>query len=339
MAVTRAEVARRAGVSPAVVSYVLNPGSRPVSAAARARIELAILETGYRPNAIAQALRRSSTMSIGIMVPDLANPAIASLVRAIEDIAYDAGYVLFIGTVGTDRGRENRYLRTFVDRQVDALIMVGASADHLEDIAAEKIPVLVLDSIKHGLGVSSVVAESRESSANAVRHLIEEHGHLRIACISGSADASRLLEERVTGWRDAIEAAGLPADDSLVGRDDGADGGYTAAKALLTSAKPTAFFVTTDTQAVGVIRAIREAELFVPQDVSVMSFDGSELAARAFPGLSTVDPNIALIAATAMTRVLARLSKSDLAETHDVLPTTLLLRRSCGCAAPMVSPC
>lgn len=339
MAVTRADVARRAGVSPAVVSYVLNPGSRPVSAAARARIELAILETGYRPNAIAQALRRSSTMSIGIMVPDLANPAIASLVRAIEDIAYDAGYVLFIGTVGIDPGRENRYLRTFVDRQVDALIMVGASATHLADIAAEKIPVLVLDSIEHGLGVSSVVAESRHSSADAVRHLIEQHGHRRVACVSGSASASRLLEDRVSGWRDAVEAAGLPADDSLLGRDDGADGGYIAAKALIAAEKPTAFFVTTDTQAVGVIRAIREADLFVPADVAVMSFDGSELAARAFPGLSTVDPNIALIAATAMKRVLAHLGKTDVTETHDLLPSTLVLRRSCGCATPIASPC
>jgi len=332
--VTRADVARRAGVSPAVVSYVLNPGSRPVSAAARARIEQAILETGYRPNAIAQALRRSSTMSIGLMVPDLNNPATASLVRAIEDIAYDAGYVLFVGTIGHDLEREKRYLRTYVDRQVDAVIMLGVNVDHLAEIAAKGLPVLVLDTIPHGLGISSVVAESRESAATAVRHLVEVHGHTRIACVSSSASVSNLLEERVSGWRSALDSAGLPAGDDLISRNDDRDGGYFAANELLASARPTAFFVTTDMQAVGVIRAVREANLFVPADVAVMSFDGSELAARAFPGLSTVDPGIQDIAELAMKRVIARLDKSNLDETHDILPSSLVLRRSCGCNDP-----
>lgn len=334
VAVTRADVARRAGVSPAVVSYVLNPGSRPVSAAARARIEQAILETGYRPNAIAQALRRSSTMSIGLMVPDLNNPATASLVRAIEDIAYDAGYVLFIGTVGHDLEREKRYLRTYADRQVDAVIMLGVNMGHLAEIAAKGLPVLILDTIPHGLGVSSVVAESHESAATAVRHLIEIHGHSRVACVTGSASVSTLLEERVDGWRSALESAGLPCDDGLIARNDDRDGGYFAAKELLASVQPTAFFVTTDMQAVGVIRAVREANLYVPGDIAVMSFDGSELAARAFPGLSSVDPGIQTIAETAMKRVLARLDKSNLDETHDILPSALVLRRSCGCNDP-----
>lgn len=341
MAVTRADVARRAGISPAVVSYVLNPGSRPVSAGARTRIEDAIRELGYRPNAIAQALRRSSTMSLGLMVPDLSNPVVASLARVIEDLAYDLGYVLFIGSVGHDHEREKRYLRTYVDRKVDALILIGVHAPELlAEIAAQGVPVIVLDKVSHGLGVSSVIAESRESSAVAVRHLIEQHGHTRIACVTGPSGAGRIVDDRVAGWRAAIAEAGLDADDSLLFHADDVtrSSGNTAAHALLTSAKPTAFFVTSDVQAVGVVGAIRESNLMVPADVAVVSYDGSELAARAFPGLTSVDPGIDLVAETAMKRLVAKLDKSDLSESHDVTPATLVIRRSCGCgSSPTVS--
>lgn len=334
MAVTRADVAQRAGVSPAVVSYVLNPGSRPVSAGARSRIEDAIRELGYRPNAIAQALRRSSTMSIGLMVPDLANPVIAAVAREIEDIAYDLGYVLFVGTVGHDAAREKRYVRTYVDRQVDALILVGAhEPDQLAGIAKQGIPVLVLDAVPHGIGLSSVVPESVESAAEAVRHLIEAHGHKRIACVTGPSDAHGIAKDRLKGWRQALEQAGLPTDDSLVyrGAEFTRSSGHVGAQALLDSARPTAFFVASDVQAVGVIGAIRDKHLVVPGDIAVVSYDGSELSARAFPGLTTVDPGIPAIAALAMKRLISKLDKSNLAETHDVLPASLVIRRSCGC--------
>lgn len=334
MAVTRADVARRAGVSPAVVSYVLNPGSRPVSVGARARIEDAIRELGYRPNAIAQALRRSSTMSIGLLVPDLLNPAIATIAREIEDIAYDLGYVIFMGTVGHDLSREKRYLRTYVDRQVDALILVGAHApDVLVEIAAQGIPVFVLDEIPRGLGLSSLVSEGKHSSAEAVRHLIEVHGHSRITCVAGPSNAAGMARDRVDGWRTALEQAGLPADESLIYRaaDFTRSSGNIAALTLLDTVAPTAFFVSSDVQAVGVIGAIRDRNLLVPGDVAVVSYDGSELGARAFPGLTTVDPRLSEVARVTMQRLIAKLDKSDLSETHDVLPASLVIRRSCGC--------
>ncbi|MBC7725065.1 MAG: LacI family DNA-binding transcriptional regulator, partial [Burkholderiaceae bacterium] len=304
MAVTRADVARRAGVSPAVVSYVLNPGSRPVSAGARARIEQAILETGYRPNAIAQALRRSSTMSIGLMVPDLSNSSVATLVRSIEDIAYEHGYVMFVGTVGQDLARERRYLRTYVDRQVDALIMIGAHSDHLVDIAAQHIPVVVLDPIPHGLGISSVVPEYAESSAAAVRHLIEKHGHTHIGCVTGGAGGAVHLEDRVSGWRSALTAAGLPHDDTLLRRMPGytRSDGIAAALSLLETERPTALFVTTDTLAVGVTAALRARGVAVPADVAVISYDGTDLARDDVTSLSSVEPDLAALANTIMTR-------------------------------------
>lgn len=345
MVVTRADVASMAGVSPAVVSYVLNPGSRPVSTSARARVEAAVLELGYRPNAVARALRRSSTMSIGLMVPDLANPAISAIARSIEDIAYDLGYVLFLGTVGSDPAREERYLRTYVDRQVDALILMGAHRDELiTDFARRGLPIVVLDRVAEGIGVSSVVPEAFESAAGIVRHLISTHGHRRIACVSGPRSRSGIAADRVAGWRQALYEAGLDHDDSLVQHADEVTraSGHQATVSLLDNVKPTAFFTSSDVQAVGAIGAIRERGLLVPAHIAVVSYDASELAERAFPGLTSIGPDPVEIARITMDRLIAQLARSDRAaksdsqtvdptETHDVVGTSVVYRGSCGC--------
>lgn len=338
MAVTRADVARRAGVSPAVVSYVLNPGSRPVSAGARRRIEDAIRELNYRPNAVAQALRRSSTKSLGLMVPDLGNPVVAVLSREIEDIAYDHGYVLFVGTVGHDRDREERYVRNYVDRQVDALIAVGSHRlDVLKEMALRDVPIVVLDSVVPGDGISSVVPETRGAAAAAVRHLIDVHGHTRVGCIGGPAGTTGTAEDRVAGWRDAMHFAGLSTHGLLVRTGFTRSGGHVAGLEMLSTTDATAAFVISDVQAVGAIGAARERGLLIPEDFAFVGFDGSETAERAFPGLTAVDTSIAAVASLVMERLLAKLDKSDVSETHDVVPTRLVIRRSCGCAGPASS--
>ncbi len=341
MAVTRADVAKRAGVSPAVVSYVLNPGSRPVSSAARARIEAAIDELGYRPNAIAQALRRSSTMSMGLLVPNLTHVVIADLAGALEQVAFELGYVLFIGSIGDDRERAERYLRTFVDRQVDAIIIVGSlPSDLMDQIAEGDLPVIVLDELADGSGVSSVHTESRSSSRDIVSHLIEEHGHERIACVTSSGQRSRATGMRVAGWRDALDAHGLPSGDDLVydSPECTRASGALGADILMDSVAPTAFFTTSDMQAVGLIGAIRHRGLMVPRDIAVVSYENSDLAVRAFPGLTSVDGRIRDIARQAMSRLAERLRDRSLPETHDIVQTEIVVRASCGCAVPLADP-
>ena len=339
MAVTRADVAQRAGVSPAVVSYVMNPGSRPVSADARQRVEEAIQELGYRPNAVARALRRSSTMSLGLMVHDIANPAVSSLIREIEDIAFELGYVLFVGTIGRDRRREELYVRNYVDRQVDALIVVGAHhSDALHEVASRGVPVIVIDRIEPGRGLSSVICESRQSAAGAVRHLIEVHGHTRIACVCGPDGTDGSAEDRVDGWRDALDEAGLSQDGLLVRADAFTRAaGHLAGLEVLRRTEAPAIYVTTDVQAVGVVAAIREQGLLVPKDRALVCFDGSEVSERAFPGLTAVNADVPLIAQTAMRRLIAKLDKSATGETHDLTPTELNIRGSCGCGGPETS--
>jgi len=145
--VTRADVARRAGTSTAVVSYVVNDGPRPVAAETRQRVLDAIAELGYRPNRVAQALRGQRSRVLGLIVPDISNPFYAELARVIENSADLLGYTLVLGNSEQDAQRELRYVRTFLDRQVDGLFLIsGSSSEELMTLSSEvAIPFVLLD--------------------------------------------------------------------------------------------------------------------------------------------------------------------------------------------------
>lgn len=344
MAVTRNDVAQLAGVSPALVSYVLNPGSRPVSAQARARIEAAIEELDYRPNAIAQALRRSTSMSIGLLVPNFINPFVAALSHEIETRAYDNGYVLFTGSRANDPERERDYVRSLVARSVDAMVIVGtASTEAMAEVTRSRAPTLVLDHVTPGLGLSSLIVDARLGAHEAVSHLIETHGRRRIACIAGDWPARSAVEDRVHGWRDALSAGGLRADDSLLVRVDPHDtrAGHDATLRLLHGPDPVpdAIYATSDVIAVGVISALHERGLVLPDAMPVVSFGGTALAEATHPKLTAVMHDFGGIATTIMQRLLELIADAQTPrepgtlrpETYDVLPATLVIRRSCGC--------
>ena len=333
MAVTRAEVAKRAGVSPAVVSYVLNPGTRSVSAAARARVEEAIETLGYRPNLLAQSLRRSTSQTLGLLIPELQGPSVGDLTRALEDIAFDLGYVLLIATTRYQHDREDRYLRSFIDRQVDGIIVVGHEPSSLLiKIAAEGTPIVVAGDTPVGLGLSSVTPEGVSSSANAVRHLAEVHGHRRIGCITGPAE-SLVLHARSSGWQNALP--GSPPDSSLLRRCDTITqlSGFEATLSLLALADPpTAVFYTTEAQALGGAAAVLQNDLVIGEDIGIVSFGGSTLVSEGWVNLTTVDAHIATIAKIIMTRMLEKIGDSEAVETHDLTPSDFTIRSSCGCS-------
>ena len=145
--VTRDDVARRAGTSAAVVSYVLNDGPRPVAAATRQRVLDAVKELGYRPNAIARALSERRSRALGLVVSDISNPFIGELAGAIEREAFERGYTVLLGNTMVDEERERRYLRHFIDRQADGLLIVPVGMDQsmIDELNTGTIPVVVLD--------------------------------------------------------------------------------------------------------------------------------------------------------------------------------------------------
>jgi len=332
--VNRADVARLAGVSPAVVSYVLN-NSHPVSPPTRQRVEAAIAELDYRPNALARSLATARSHTIGLLLPDSSNSYFAQLAASVEDAALAAGFVVLLGNGADSAERELGYIRTFLDRQVDGLIVVfGDEFDEgWRSISSARIPAVSLDRLAHDLDVPSVVVDNIEGGRVGTQHLIQ-HGRSHIACITGSEGLSP-ARDRAAGWRLAMEQAALtPSQDLLVHGSFSVENGYTTTLELLRShPEIDGIFAASDLQAVGVLRALADLGLRPGDDVAVLSFDGTKLSGYTTPRLSTVTQPYVLLAAEAV-RLLTMLIEDpsrDRSDMHRVLQTTLEPRGTCGC--------
>ncbi len=324
--VTRTAVARHAGVSTAVVSYVLNDGPRPVAKSTRERVLRSIEVLGYRPNAVARALKTQRTHTIGLLVPDNSNPYFAELAKAIEDVAYSRGYALLLGNSDNDPRREKFQLAALRDRQVDGLLVIGTTAGaDLGDSYADGPPVVLLDRAAATVPCPSVVVDNEGGAYAGVRHLLE-HGHRRILCVAGPSDVPAAAD-RENGWRRALTEAGIAAEGLLVRTDFSRREGYEAARAMLArSPRPTAIFAM---QGIGVLRACHELALSVPEDAAVLAFDGTQESEFTSPPLTVIQQDIQTIAQSAVSMLLAAERPEHPA--HLVAPCQLVIRRSCGC--------
>ncbi|MEV8252742.1 LacI family DNA-binding transcriptional regulator [Rhodoglobus sp. NPDC076762] len=330
-AVTRADVARVAGTSDAVVSYVVNNGPRPVSAKTRALVLAAIDSTGYQPNSVARSLASGSTGVYGLVVPDISNPFFAAMAHALDEAVYAARKSLLLGGSSESESREIQLVETFMRHRVDGLLYVGVGHHpSLERAVESGIPVVVLDRIDDEHPASSVVVDNTAGAYAAVEHLIA-HGYRDIGIISGPIHVSTATDRR-TGWVNAMTKASLPLRAQWdVSTEFTKAAGLAAGRSLLALAEPPrAIFASNDQQAVGLLIAADEAGLSVPEDLAVFAFDGTSDSEFSVPGLSTVQQPLMTIAHHAI----AALEKSECrANKRVICDYSLILRRSCGCPA------
>ncbi len=332
--VGRADVARLAGVSPAVVSYVTN-GSHPVSTRTRARVLAAIDQLGYRPNALARSLATSRTHTLGLLLPDSSNPYFAELSSAIEDAAFAAGFTVLLGNGDDEVHRELTYVRAFLDRQVDGVIVCpGNDFSHgFDELVAAQVPVVSTDRVSRESPLPSIVVDNEGGARLATTHLID-HGREVFACVSGPRDVSP-AQARATGWIRTLEESGRDVDHGLLSFTDfTARGGWEATRELLRH-RPAidALFVGSDLQAFGALRALADSGRRAGEDVAVIGFDGVRLGEYISPRLTTVAQPFDEIA-TAVVARMVELIGDPRPTAHDVrlLPTRLEIRESCGCA-------
>lgn len=346
--VTRDDVASCAGTSTAVVSYVVNGGPRRVSAATRVKVLRAIEELGYRPNGLARALKMHKTFTIGLIVPDNTNPFFAQLARAVEEAAFARGYVLLLGNSSQDDVRQSTYVKTFLERRVDGLVLIVDSdvgdgcmpAETIKALQASGIPLVLLDRQPNDLGARSVSVDNKGGGYLATKHLLE-HGHATVACLAGPADLM-VVQARTEGWVRALRESGAQPDDRLLVRSPfRRDAGYAVALKLLTSRhRPTAIFAQSDELGISILRAASEAGLAVPRDLAVVSFDGIDESRYTTPPLSTVVQPVDKLGERAVELLLQLGAGSagddgravSSAQALDCcLPVELAVRRSCGC--------
>lgn len=320
-----------AGTSTAVVSYVINNGPRRVAPQTADRVRAAIQELNYRPNAVARSLRLQRTRALGLVVPDLANPFFAELASAIEMRASGYGEALLLGNSLDSEERESHNLRTFIDYRVDGLIVVPVSSGRgsLSLLHQLDMPVVIVDRTVPGATAPTVLPDNVAGAEEATEHLLA-HGYTTVGCIAGP-EAIFTAEERLSGWRAAVERAGLPVEEGLVVRSEfDRDAGYRAAITLLSRpAPPRALFVSSDEQAFGVLRASAKLGLRVPEDLALIAFDGLHHSQSTVPRLATMRQPFQRVGELAVD--LVHQQPPPVSEITR-LPVTLQTGGTCGCA-------
>lgn len=325
---TRADVARLAGVSTAVVSYVVNDGPRGVSADTRRRVLQAIEQLGYRPNPNARALKTGSTGMIGVVVPEILNAYYAEFVETIDSMAQARGSAVLLGITHQDAAREAALVPSLVDRGVDGLIFNCYLGDErLYRLGQPRIPRVLIDRAMPAAGLITVGADFTAGARTATGHLAD-HGHRRIAFIGGPEPPPQ-YDLRRQAWDDVLRERGLPRVPPAI-TSWNREGGYRGAVELLDLPEPpTAIFAGSDFIAVGAVLAIHERGLRIPEDIAIVSFDGTAESAYSWPALTTMRQPFADMARTAIETLAAPAEESS----HTVFPMELIVRSSCGCGS------
>jgi LacI family transcriptional regulator len=338
MTITIKDVARKARVSVATVSRVLND-KEPVREQTRRRIQRTIERLGYAPHGTARSLIKQQTETIGVLLPDIYGEFFSELIRGIDATVRHSGYHLLVSGSHGDKSETGAMLRAMRGR-VDGLIVLSpdlgsqALPTHLPDT----LPVVLLNSAVDGGAFDLINIDNYDGAFAMVQHLTSL-GHRRIAFIKGP-DTNQDASERLRGYRDA--AASLSTDHSEELEQPGnfrEEAGYRAGQRILGLAeRPTAIFAANDAMAIGCLHALREAGAQVPADFALAGFDDIPIASFTAPPLTSVRVSIAELGRCAAERVLYGVRhKNKHKHQHMTLPTTLVIRDSSGPSQSLVT--
>ncbi len=330
------DVAQHAGVSVATVSRVINDGPY-VTDALRARVTASMAAVGYVPHALARSLRTGQTMTVGYVVGDIANPLFATIARGIDDELQRSAYTMFLGNSRGEARHELQLIQHMLRRRVDGLIL--SLADETDEalqayLAKLSIPLVLLDRDLMGVTADRVLVDHVGGIRAAVGHLAEL-GHRRIALITGQP-TTRPGSAIRDGFERAMADFGLPVAPGQLRVGAFRDSfGAEALAALLAQPEPPSAVIAGGAQLTpGVLRAARARSLRIPQDLSLVAYDDTDVTALYDPAITVVARNVFAIGAEAARLLLDRLSgAADPARRRIVpIPTTLVVR---GSTAPL----
>jgi LacI family transcriptional regulator len=282
------DVARRAEVSPATVSRVVN-GHANVDPALAERVRTAMRELDYRPNAVARNLRRSRTSLWAVIISDIGNPFFTSLVRGVEDVAQQAGFSVVLCNTDEDPTKEGQYVSAALSEQMAGVIISPSGrATHVNRLVDARVPVVVIDRQLRNAPVDTVLVDNEHGAELATAHLID-NGYRRIACVTGPRRISTAMQ-RLRGYERALRAAGLAVDEELIRYADfRSPGGYQAMASLLEGVpRPDAVFGANNLMTVGLVECLVDARVDVPGEMGVVGFDDVPWASLVRPSLTTV---------------------------------------------------
>lgn len=282
------DVAKKAGVSISTVSRAIS-GNVPVSPETKAKIFQAVEELNYRPNAVAQGLKNGKSRTIGLVIPNFRSLVFPIAIQGIAEVADRHGYTLILCHTEEDAAVEKQYINNLRRRLIDGLILTTATgeSEHILQLKAEGFP-LVLLLRQMDATVDAVIADNYQGAYDGTGFLLDR-GYRRIGFVNGTLKLD-LYRQRFAGFKQALMDRGAAIEEALISHDAaGWEDGYREMVRLLAlPSPPEAVFATSDPKAFGVIKAIRERGLGIPEEIAVLGFDNLETAQLVHPPLTTV---------------------------------------------------
>lgn len=324
------DVAKRAGVSIATVSRVLN-GTAFVNEEVTARVLEAVKELQYQPSRAARALRANRSKIIGLLISDIQNPFFTTLIRGVEDVAQRNGYSLILCNSDENPRKQRQYIEVLCAERVAGAIVVPTSEQsrELRLFHEHAIPVVFVDRHAKDNSADAVLVDNVRGAYEAVTHLIT-NGYRRIGVITGPISTTT-GRERLEGYRKALREAGITHDATIerIGSFK-AESGLQLANELLDLENPVdALFSANNLMTLGALDAIHTRNLRIPDDIAIVGFDEMPWAAISAISLTTVTQPVYELGSTAALRLFQRLENAAVFTQQEiVLAPTLCVRSS-----------
>jgi LacI family transcriptional regulator len=331
------DVARRAGVSTATVSRVISNNGY-VSAETRRRVDRAIKDLAYVPNALARGLKTQRSGIVALLIPEIVNSFYTTVCRGAEDVANAAGFQVLVGNTDEDVAKERAYVELMTSSQVDGFIVAcaGHSARSLRPLTTLQIPTVLIDRKVDGFAGDIVHGDNVAGMIQLTHHLIAL-GHRRIAFVNGNLETS-VARDRETGFRHALIEAGIAVAEDLISAGTWfIDDAETRVSTLLDRRRSLSAIVAANNfMAIGALRALRRRGIQVPETVAIVCYDDIEVAAEIDPFLTVMAQPAYTMGTLAMQLLLERIGgKYNGPPRQVVLAPRLLVRRSCGAQLPI----
>lgn len=323
------DVAKLAGVSTATVSRALADPAK-VSTLTRNKVDRAVAEIGYSPNAMARNLRRRESKTIVVILPDIANPFFSEIIHGIESIAHQQDYKILLGDAGHNMDRAVAYFDLVQSKQADGLLVLTAEFPlHiiLNFKNKHRPPIVMACEYIHEISVPTVKIDNEQGAFKAVEYLLSM-GHREIAAITGPME-NPICADRQKGYFKALHNSDIQAQTNwIIEGDFSFQSGYNLGRQLLsTENRPTAIFCHNDEMAIGVLKIARELDISVPNKLSIVGFDDIKFSEYCEPTLTTIHQPRQLIGESAM-KLMLDILKGKSVQSTITLPAQLIVRNS-----------
>ncbi|MCF8358203.1 MAG: LacI family transcriptional regulator [Prolixibacteraceae bacterium] len=326
------QISNTTGYSVSTVSRVLNGYSRQyrISEKAQKLIKKKAEELNYKPNQMARGLRLKRTFTIGLVIPDFANPFFAIMAKHIEKAASLSDYSILLVDSDENAEKEKQQIKNMIARDIDGIIVapVGTEKNHFNDIIKQKIPLLFIDRYFPDMDVPFLSSDNFRGAYDAIKLFIR-NGHKKIAIIKGD-NRIEPVKERLRGYINALKESGINVCEKFIaGNGFSPENGYhTTLELLELPEKPTAILAMSNLIGLGVLQALNEKNMSIPSDMSFIVFDDQPYVSYLNPPVTTVKQNSEMIGKMAFELLLKKISDPGHTPSSQLIPTAIIERRS-----------